>query len=157
MFKCATILSKYLDNPGNMVGMDKSDMDMDMDMDMDIDMYNPGMDMDMDMNMDMDMDMDSKAVSHSINKGLQQKAADFPLHHVQSDETRHALGSHDDHDHRILAQHDRGQYDQVLQIRVLRFRDRHDRDLRREFHLLVDEILALLVSSSSRSLTFLYS
>lgn len=111
-------------------------------MDMDIDIDNPGMDMDMDMN----MDMDSKAVSHSINKGLQPKAADYS-HHVQSDETRHALGSHDDQDHRILAQHDRGQYDQ----------DRHDRDLRREFHLLVDEILALLVSSFSRSLTFLYS
>jgi hypothetical protein len=133
---------KYLNNLGNMVGMDKSDMDMDIDMD------NPGMDMDMDM---LDMDMDSKAVH--INKGLQQqKAADCSLHHVQSDETRHALGSHDDQDHRILAQHDRDQYDQVL-----RFPDRHDRDLRRELHLLVDEILALLVSSSSKSLTFLYS
>lgn len=116
--------------------MDKSGMDMDIDMD------NPGMDMDMDM---LDMDMDSKAVSH-INKGLQQLAADCSLHHVQSDETRHALGSHDDQDLRILAHHDQDHH----------VRGHHVLD-RLRAHLLVDEILALLVSSSSKSLTFLYS
>ncbi len=101
-------MSKYLDNPGNMAGMG-----------MDIDIDNPGMDMDMDMNMDMDMDMDvdSKAVSHSINKGLQPKAADYSLH-VQSDETRHALGSHDD----------RGQYDQDRHVRGRHALDPHALD-----------------------------
>lgn len=127
--------------------MDKSGMDMDIDID------SPGMDMDMDM---LDMDMDSKAVSH-INKGLQRSAADCSLHHVQSDETRHAPGSHDDQDLRILAQHDWGQYDQDRHDRDRHDQDRHDQVHRREVHLLVDEILALLVSSSSRSLTFLYS
>lgn len=122
-------------------------------MDMDIDIDNPGMDMDMDMYLD--MDMDSKAVSHSIHKGLQPKAADCSLRHVQSAETRHALGSHDDQDHRILARHDQDRH-----VRGHRDQDRHapvHHGRRLRAHLVVDEILALLVSSFSGSLTFLYS
>jgi hypothetical protein len=123
-------------------------------MDMDIDIDNPGMDMDMDMYLD--MDMDSKAVSHSINKGLQPKAADCSLHHVQSAETRHALGSHDDQDHRILAHHDQDRHVQGHHDQDRHVRGHHGLD-RLRAHLVVAVILALQVSSFSGSLTFLYS
>ncbi len=123
------------------MGMDKSGMDMDIDID------SPGMDMDMDM---LDMDMDNKAVSH-IYMGLQPKAADCSLHHVQSAETRHALGSHDDQDHHVQDHHVQDRHVQDRHVR-----GHHGLD-RLRAHLVVAVILALQVSSFSGSLTFLYS
>lgn len=132
------------------------------------------------LDMEEQRDTDSTAVSH-IEKGRQSKEADYSLHHIHSMDKSHgqSLGHHDqcldrrnqsldrhdqsldrrnqcpDHRDQILDRHDQslGRRNQCLDHRDQSL-DRRDQVLD---HLLADAVLALQDSSSSRSLTFLYS
>lgn len=94
------------------------------------------------------MDMDSKA--DYISMGPQPTAANLSVRHIHSADDNHG------HSHRNRGRHNQGHHVQDRHNQDRHVRGHHDLD-RLRAHLVVDVILALLVSSFSGSLTFLYS